>query len=91
MTLPNIIAHADWGTSPDKRWVVKATLADGVYQIGGIDPVADLQEFVAWVCRECADNKQIMLGFDVPIGRSPHRSNILKHCCPIISRIAATG
>jgi hypothetical protein len=68
MTLPNIIAHADWGTSPGKRWMVKATLTGGVYQLGNLECVADLQKFVASICRECANGKRIMLGFDFPIG-----------------------
>ncbi|MGB5198242.1 MAG: hypothetical protein WBN64_14370 [Candidatus Deferrimicrobium sp.] len=68
MTLPDIIAHADWGTSPGKRWMVKATLTGGVYQLGNLECVADLQKFVASICRECANGKRIMLGFDFPIG-----------------------
>ena len=66
--LPEIVVHADWGTSPDKRWVVKATLTGGLYKIGDLESVAELQKFVTWVYRECADNKRIMLGFDFPIG-----------------------
>jgi hypothetical protein len=68
MTLPDIIVHADWGTSPEKRWMVKTTVTGGVYQIGSLECVADLQKFVAWICRECANGKRIMLGFDFPIG-----------------------
>lgn len=68
MTKPDIIFHADWGTSPEKRWMVKATLTGGVYQVDSPERVGDLREFVAWVCREFGKGKRIMLGFDFPIG-----------------------
>ncbi len=67
MFLPGIVAHADWSTSADKRWVCAARLHDGKYRIGAPVPVGDARSYLVHLDAE-ADGQGVFAGFDFPIG-----------------------
>jgi hypothetical protein len=65
---PTLIVHADWGSSPNKRWMAKARLQkEGRYLALASEPVGDL---ATWLVRlkEAGQDGCVLLGFDFPIG-----------------------
>jgi hypothetical protein len=68
MSLPALVAHADWSVRPDKRWMATALLQPGGrYLVLPPAGVATLDGF--WARLEAdAPPGAILLGFDFPIG-----------------------
>ncbi len=65
---PALVAHADWGSSPDKRWLAQARLAaDGRYCALAPQPVGPPAELLSRLAEEAAGGA-VFLGFDFPIG-----------------------
>jgi len=66
--LPALVAHADWGSDPKKRWMAFAVLQkDGNYLAHSPEPVGDLNTLI-----ECLQVRSkggtLMMGVDFPIG-----------------------
>ena len=62
---PHLVAHADWSTNAEGRWLARAILADGRYRALCAEPVGPLESF--WKRIE-AEVGTALLGFDFPIG-----------------------
>ena len=68
MSLPALVAHADWSAHPAKRWMARAVLQpDGRYLVLPSASVAALDRFWAWL-EVTAPTGPILVGFDFPIG-----------------------
>lgn len=66
--LPQLVVHADWGTSPAKRWQAKAAReAGGAYRLSAPEPVGDTTTWLDRL-REEAGGGSVFLGLDFPIG-----------------------
>lgn len=65
--LPKLVAHADWSTRPEKRWVSVALRNGDSYRIEEPTPVGDLTTFIKRL-KDQAEGGQIVVGFDFPIG-----------------------
>jgi hypothetical protein len=60
--------HADWGKSPDKRWLARATLdGPGRYVATVPEPVGDARTLLGRLL-EAAGRGSVFVGFDFPIG-----------------------
>ncbi len=68
MSLPALVAHADWSAHPAKRWMAQAMLQPGGrYLVLPPVPVGALDGF--WDrLRAAAPTGTVFLGFDFPIG-----------------------
>jgi Protein of unknown function (DUF429) len=68
MSLPALVAHADWSAHPAKRWMAQAVLQPGGrYLVLPPAPVGTLDGF--WARLEVnAPSGAILVGFDFPIG-----------------------
>jgi hypothetical protein len=67
--LPSVVAHADWGLHPKKRWLARATRqADGRYRARAAEPVGLLDTFMARLEEAAGSGGPVLLGFDFPIG-----------------------
>lgn len=65
---PILVAHADWGSGAEKRWLARAQLASsGRYYALAPEPVG-LPEQLLWRLAEEAAGGGVCLGFDFPIG-----------------------
>ena len=65
--LPDLIAHADWGSAPKKRWMAVAEVRDGAIRALAPEPVGDVGTL--WDRLEArAPGPRVLAGFDVPIG-----------------------
>lgn len=68
MSLPALVAHADWSASPQKRWMAKALRQpDGRFLALPPAPVGALEGFWARL-DAAAPVGAILIGFDFPIG-----------------------
>jgi hypothetical protein len=68
MSLPALVAHADWSAHPAKRWMARALLQpDGGYLVLPPVRVGALDGFWAWL-QAVAPTGPILVGFDFPIG-----------------------
>jgi hypothetical protein len=65
--LPAVIAHADWSTDANKRWLSVALESAGGYCIHAARPVGNAFRLIDWLI-EFSDDGPIVLGFDFPIG-----------------------
>ena len=66
---PNVVCHADWGSSAKKRWCAKAILqSDGHYTAGALGSVQEPGLLVRKLRQEAGDTGCAFLGFDFPIG-----------------------
>ena len=66
--LPPLIAHADWGTDPKKRWCAIAVLdLNGRYRAGAAERVGDLGTYFDRLRQRTAGGG-VLAGFDFPIG-----------------------
>jgi hypothetical protein len=67
LTLPALLAHADWSVHPDKRWLARAERRpDGSYRALAPRPVGPLETLWSRLEREAGG--PVLLGFDFPIG-----------------------
>lgn len=67
--LPSHIYHADWGTSPNKRWLAQATLVrETCYTATGPRPVGDPTCLIPSIRHETGPRGCALVGFDFPIG-----------------------
>ncbi|MDF2781100.1 MAG: Methyltransferase type 12 [Geminicoccaceae bacterium] len=63
---PALVAHADWSTGPEKRWLAAAVLrADGRYRLASTVRVGPLEDF--WRSLD-ETGERALLGFDFPLG-----------------------
>lgn len=65
--LPEIVVHADWSTTPAKRWMATARLRDGVYRVECPERVRN-PETLLESCTRDAGGGGALIGFDFPIG-----------------------
>jgi len=69
VVLPNLVAHADWSTSPKKRWMAKGVLGnDGRYRLFAPEPVGNTATLFRRLREEVGENGSVLVGFDFPIG-----------------------
>lgn len=68
LTLPNQIAHADWGTDGPKRAVATARLIDGSYVVDSPARVLATGTLVERMHLDPSAGGGVLLGFDFPIG-----------------------
>ncbi len=66
--MPTVVCHADWGTSPHKRWIARAYLDSGYYEARAPELVADHLTLISRSRAEAADTGSVLFGFDFPIG-----------------------
>ena len=66
--LPAQIAHADWGTTADKRVVATAELEGGVYRVHSPRTVGDIGGLIERMGLTAEPGRSTLLGFDFPIG-----------------------
>lgn len=67
MSLPRIVAHADWSTHSHKRWLAVATLEDGVYRVDPPTQIVNSRGLLTDLRTRAASAKAVV-GFDFPIG-----------------------
>jgi hypothetical protein len=65
--MPTLVCHADWGTSPHKRWIARADLDGGHYEARAPELVGDHLTLISRT-REGFANASVLFGFDFPIG-----------------------
>lgn len=64
--LPQLVAHADWGSDRRKRWLTRAVRQpNGVYRAHAPEPVGDPATLFQRLMPTCSS---IFIGFDFPIG-----------------------
>lgn len=65
---PALVAHADWGSGADKRWLAPARFAaGGRYYVLAPEPVGPPTQLLLRLAEEAAGGA-VFLGFDFPIG-----------------------
>lgn len=65
---PGLIAHADWGSDPKKRWMALATRdGSGMYRVQGPMPVGDASRLLGRLFA-LTEGTAALVGFDFPIG-----------------------
>lgn len=69
MTLPSVVAHADWSLGPSKRWVASAQLDEetGAYTASGPERVGDASTLLQRLAQNSRGGS-VLAGFDFPIG-----------------------
>jgi hypothetical protein len=66
--MPTVVCHADWGTSPHKRWIARADLDSGHYEVRAPELVGDHLMLISRVRDDVAEAGSVLFGFDFPIG-----------------------
>jgi len=67
--MPPVVAHADWGSDPKKRWVASATLGvRSVYRVEAPTPVGDPATLLGRLHDLANGAGAALVGFDFPIG-----------------------
>jgi hypothetical protein len=66
-TIPSLVAHADWGTAVDKRWMTRAVRAGDRFVVGPPELVGDTSTLLRRL-RSVAGEGPVMISFDFPIG-----------------------
>jgi hypothetical protein len=65
---PQVVAHADWGSVPRKRWMcVAPRTVDGNYRVSAPEQLGELPTLLPRLC-ERAGGGSVLMGFDFPIG-----------------------
>lgn len=67
MRRPVLIAHADWSTKPEKRWIATGRLSGSTYALGAPQPVGDVASLLRRLS-ESAGGGSLVAGFDFPLG-----------------------
>jgi len=65
---PTLVAHADWGWSPPKRWLARACLEAGRYVARAPEPVGAPPTLLGDLVAAAPGGGPVLLGFDFPIG-----------------------
>lgn len=65
--LPRRVVHADWSSTPKKRWFAAANLDGHVYRVSAPTPVDEPSMFARSAVRH-ANGGSAVVGFDFPIG-----------------------
>lgn len=77
LPLPKVVSHADWGTSPPKRWTAKAVCENGRYTAHPPILVGDHHTLISRARADVADTGSVLFGFDFPIGiPAPYAASI---------------
>jgi hypothetical protein len=75
--LPAVIAHADWGASPEKRWMAVAVrLEDGKYLAERTEQVCETGRLLADLRKRAGGDGPVLAGFDFPIGVPRHYAQV---------------
>ncbi len=67
-TLPLLLAHADWGSQPAKRWLVTARREGRRWRVGAPVRVEAPGRLLPGLASEAGRNGAVVAGFDFPIG-----------------------
>jgi hypothetical protein len=68
-SFPNLIVHADWSTSPGKRWLARARLeSDGRYLAYAPELAGELEGLLPRLRIRAGEGGATLVGFDFPIG-----------------------
>jgi len=68
-TKPNVVFHADWGSTPKKRWCAKAVLGeDDRYTAFAPEQVGNPGSLIGRLRMEAGEDGCAFAGFDFPIG-----------------------
>ncbi len=65
---PTLIANADWGSQPAKRWMAWAKLSGNSYQVEPPEKVGNLENYLRRMKLAAGSGGCVLLGFDFPIG-----------------------
>ena len=65
---PTVVAHADWGTAPAKRWLVRAERRGDRYVAHAPEPVGEASGLLRRLHAGAAGGGPVLVGFDFPIG-----------------------
>jgi hypothetical protein len=68
LPLPTLVAHADWGSQPAKRWVATARREAGAWRVGAPVHVDAPARLLARLRDEAGEGGAAIVGFDFPIG-----------------------
>ncbi len=60
--------HADWGSSPRKRWLAKAVLENGRYTAYAPELVGNHEKLLSTAKKAIGESGCAVIGFDFPIG-----------------------
>ena len=75
--LPTVIAHADWGVNPDKRWMAVARREGNAgYRVMGVNPVSESVPFFRHLRTLAVEPGPVLVGFDFPIGVPRHYAEL---------------
>lgn len=67
--LPTLVAHADWSTSPNKRWLAQAIWREaGYYEALAPIPAGEPGTLITRLQAAAGSQGRLLLGFDFPIG-----------------------
>ena len=73
---PALIAHADWGSAPQKRAVAVACLVDGdIYRVSAPQTVVNPAHLLDDLSAQAGPAGSLLVGFDFPIGLPLHYAN----------------
>ncbi|HEU5088505.1 MAG TPA: hypothetical protein VFT99_13710, partial [Roseiflexaceae bacterium] len=67
-TCPAVVAHADWGSHPRKRWLAIATRADAGSYVAQVPVPAGQPESVLQRLLALAQGGAVVAAFDMPFG-----------------------
>jgi hypothetical protein len=67
-TSPTLVAHADWGATPGKRWLARAKRQGRGWRAQAPSPVAAPDRLLADLAVEAGPRGVVLAGFDFPIG-----------------------
>ncbi len=65
--LPNVVAHADWGSQPNKRQLAVAVLRGHRYEVSVPSGVGNTAQLIPGL-EALAGSSTLLVGFDFPIG-----------------------
>jgi hypothetical protein len=63
-----VVAHADWGSQPGKRWLARARREGASWRVEAPSPVAAPDRLLAALAAEAGPRGGVLVGFDFPIG-----------------------
>jgi len=76
-SLPTLVAHADWSTSNNKRWVACAMMgSEGRYKASSPEFVGEADSFLLRLREKAGLGGTILAGFDFPIGIPLHYAGL---------------